>query len=160
MKATLEHVTVESLAPFPLPEVDVKFTTAEWKLTRKFIRMAREHMETLETELQENERLVYKKMMPIMIDIDEKVTKSLEKIHSEHENVNMNAVEDFHRYDWTEELNQNVATEEEVAEMMKEEEAAEQAANTCGCAQSHVPCKCAASTPTDTPTDTQIVIEV
>jgi len=151
MKAMLEQVIVESLAPFPLPEIDVKFTTAEWKLMRKFVRMAREHMETLETELQENERLVYKKMIPIMIDIDEKVVKSLEKIHTEHENVNMNTVEDFHRYDWTEELNKNVATNEEVAEMMKEEEEAEQAANTCGCGQPHVPCKCAVPSASELP---------
>ena len=128
MKAVLEHVTVESLAPFPLPEVDVKFTTAEWQLMRKLIRMAREHMETLETELQENERLVYKKMIPFFVEIDGKVAESLEKIQKEHENVNMDAVRDFHRYDFTEELNQNVATDEEVAEMMKEEEEAEKAA--------------------------------
>ena len=123
MKATLEHVVIDSLADFGLPEVDVKFTAAEWQLMRKFIRMAREHMETLETELLEEERLVYKKMMPFFMDIDEKVAASLEKIRSEHDgNVNMDAVKDFHRYDWTEELAKNVATKEEIAAMQKEEE--------------------------------------
>lgn len=128
MKAILEHVVVESLAPFGLPEVDVKFTAAEWQLIRKFIRMAREHMETLETELVEEERLVYKKMVPFFVDIDEKVAKSLKEIQDKYNNVNMNAVKDFHRYDWTEELEKNVATNEEIAAMQKEEEEEEAAA--------------------------------
>lgn len=128
MKATLEHVMVESLATFGLPEVDVKFTAAEWQLMRKFVRMAREHMEVLETELLEEERLVYKKMVPFFMDIDEKVAKSLEEIESKHSRVNMAAVKDFHRYDWTEELNQNIATDEEMAAMRKAEEEEEKAA--------------------------------
>lgn len=128
MKAKLEHVVVESLAEFGLPEVDVKFTAAEWQLMRKFIRMAREHMETLETELLEEERLVYKKMVPFFVEIDDQVAKSLEEIESKHNHVNMNAVKDFHRYDWTEELNQNVATDEEIAAMQKEQEEEEAAA--------------------------------
>lgn len=122
MKATLEHVVVESLAAFGLPQIDVKFTAAEWQLMRKFIRIAREHIDVLEYELPKDEQLVYKKMMPILVEIDDQVAKSLEKIHSEHDGVNMNAVKDFHRYDWTEELNKNVATDEEIAEMRKEAE--------------------------------------
>lgn len=122
MKATLGQVTIESIASFPLPEVDVKFTPAEWQLMRKLIRMAREHMDVVETDLSDYERLVYRNMVPVFVDIDDQVVKSLEKIASEHENINMNAVKDFHRYDWTEELNKNVATDEEIAAMRKAEE--------------------------------------
>jgi len=129
MKATLEHVVVESLAEFGLPEVNVKFTAAEWQLMRKFIRTAREQMEVLETDLQEKERLVYKKMVPVLVDIDEQVAKSLEDIQSKYQNINMDAVKDFHRYDWTEELAKNVATAEEIAAMRKEEEEAAELAN-------------------------------
>lgn len=128
MKATLEHVVVESLAEFGLPQVDVKYTAAEWQLMRKFVRMAREHMETLETDLQQEERLVYKKMLPIFVEIDEQVAKSLDEIQKKHENINMNAVKDFHRWDFSEELAQNIATEEEMAAMRKEQEEAEAAA--------------------------------
>jgi hypothetical protein len=128
MKATLESVMVESLATFGLPEVHVKYTAAEWQLVRKFIRMAREHMDTLETELPQEDRLVYKQMVPVFVDIDEKVGNSLDEIKTKYEDANMAAVRDWHRWDFSAELAQNVATEEEVAQMIKEEEEAEAAA--------------------------------
>jgi hypothetical protein len=130
MKATVESVKVDTLADFDLPEVSVKFTAAEWQLIRRFVRIAKEHMEITELELPTKDQLVYKKMVPFFMEIDEQVTKALNKIQSEHENVNMDIVRDFHRYDWTEELSKNVATDEEIAAMRKEEEeeAAAQAA--------------------------------
>ena len=126
MKAVLEHVVVDSLAEFGIPEIDVKFTAAEWQLMRKFVRMAKEHLDVIESDLSPYEQLVYKKMVPFFMEIDQQVAKSLEDIKSKHENVNMDAVKDFHRYDWSEELAKNVATDEEIAAMRKEEEEAAQ----------------------------------
>lgn len=143
MKATLEHVVVDSLAGFGIPEVSVKYTVAEWQLMRKFIRMAKEHLDVVESDLSPYEQLVYKKMMPFFMEIDEQVAKSLDDIKSKHEHVNMDAVKDFHRYDWSEELAKNVATAEEVAAMRKEEEDAIAAAVATAAT--------AASPPTSTP---------
>lgn len=128
MKAILEHVVVESLAEFGIPEVDVKFTTAEWQLMRKFVRIAKEHLDVIESDLSPYEQLVYKKMIPIFMEIDNQVAKSLEEIKAKNEYINMDAVKDFHRYDWTEELAKNVATAEEIAAIQKEEEEADEAA--------------------------------
>ena len=127
MKATLEHVKVESLAAFGFPEVDVKFTAAEWQLVRKFIRMAKEHMDVIDSGLSPYEQAVYKKMIPFFMEIDEQLTKSLDKIKDELTDVNIDVVKDFHRYDWTEELDKNVATDEEVEAMRKEQAESEEA---------------------------------
>jgi hypothetical protein len=124
MKAVLEHVQVESLAEFGMPEVSVKYTAAEWQLMRKFTRIAKEHLDIIESDLSPYEQIVYKKMVPFFMEIDEQIAKSLEDIRSKNEDINMDAVKDFHRYDWTEELAKNVATDEEIAAMRKEEEEA------------------------------------